>query len=238
MVTEGLALINRFSAGGAAWIATGLLLPLQAIVALKWPRGYSLTKNAISDLGITTCGPVSGDGNAPVRDVCSPWHVAFNGGLIASGALMAVGSVLLYGWWTGRAGRAGTVLMAFAGASVVAVGLVPWNLNPALHDAAAIGQALVQWLAMVLLAKAAGPGRFQRLTVATVAVSVAGFIAFIAAIEGTRVPLLTLGIAERLSFDALTLWTAVAGTTVLARKGKRVRAVARRNGEREAPSLR
>src|SRR5690625_3641188 len=70
------------------------------------PRGYSLTTNAMSDLGITTCGSVR-DGDLPIREACSPWHSVFNGGLLASGTLMVVGAILLHGWWTGRVGRAG-----------------------------------------------------------------------------------------------------------------------------------
>lgn len=238
MVMEDVPLIHRRSAGAVAWVVTIIFLPIQAVVAMKWPRGYSLTTNAISDLGITTCGPVR-DGDLPVREACSPWHSVFNGGLIASGTLMVVGAVLLHGWWTGRLGRAGTALMALAGVSVVVVGLAPWDLNPDLHDLAATSQALVQWLAMILLAKAAGPGRFRQVSVATVGVSVASFIAFALALAGSEVPFLPLGIAERLSFDALTLWTAFAGIAVLVNRSKAGQDVERRISERSevhAPS--
>ena len=48
--------MNRHRIGAVAWVATMLLCPVQLAVALRWPRGYSITGNAISDLGVTTCG--------------------------------------------------------------------------------------------------------------------------------------------------------------------------------------
>lgn len=208
-------MINRRRAGAIVWIATVIFLPIQVVVAMRWPKGYSLDKNAISDLGVTTCGAII-DGNAPAREACSPWHLTFNLGLIASGILIIVGAVLLHGWWRGRMGRAGTMLMAIAGTCVVVVGLIPWDLNPKLHDTAATGQALAQWLAMALLAVTSTSRIFRRLTIATGIVSIIGFVTFLAALEGARVPLIGMGGAERLSFDSLTLWTFGAGAAVLA----------------------
>lgn len=219
MVLGVLDLINRLRVGCVAWILTGLLLPLQVLVAIAWPRGYSLTKNAISDLGVTSCGPYV-DGSALVREICSPWHTAFNMGLVVTGILMIVGALLLHGRWDGVAGRVGTVLMSVAGACVVVVGLTPWNLNPDLHDVAAITQALAQWLAMLLLARAAGSGLFRQLTVATVTVSVLGFFVFLSALEGVNIPFVGIGVAERLAFDTLTLWVAITGSAVLVSNGK------------------
>src|SRR5699024_12747532 len=110
---------------------------------------------------------------------------------------MVVGAVLLHGWWTGRLGRAGTALMALAGVSVVVVGLAPWDLNPDLHDLAATSQALVQWLAMILLAKAAGAGSFLQVNVANLGVSIASFIAVAFAIARAEIPFLPFRFACR-----------------------------------------
>lgn len=208
-------MVDRRRAGAVAWIASALLIPVQVVVALQWPDGYSVAGNAISDLGITGCGPFSDGGSQP-REVCSPWHPLFNAAVIASGALIALGAVLLHGRWSGRSGRAGTILMTLAGLCVVVVGFAPWDLHPELHDGAALGQAVVQWLAMILLAVAAGRGLFRGLTIATVAVSIVGLVAFLFALDGAELPGLSFGIAERLSFDTLTLWTAFAGVAVLA----------------------
>lgn len=209
---------QRWRIGAALWVASALLLPVQLIVALQWPDGYSVTGNAISDLGVTVCGPFTEGG--VVREVCSPWHVGFNAGMVVSGVLTALGAVLLHGCWSRRTGRVATILMAAVGVCVVAVGFAPWDRHPALHDGAAAAQALLQWAAMILLAVAAGRSVFRWVTIAAVAVSILGFAAFLLALDGAAVPGLSFGIAERLSFDTLTVWTAAVGVAVLVGRGR------------------
>ncbi len=204
---------QRWRIGAALWVASALLLPVQLIVALQWPDGYSVTRNAISDLGVTVCGPFTEGGQ--VREVCSPWHVGFNAGMVVSGVLTALGAALLHGCWSSRTGRVATLLMAVVGVCVVVVGFAPWDRQPALHDGAAAAQAFLQWAAMVLLAVAAGRSAFRWLTIAAVAVSILGFAAFLLALDGAALPGLSFGIAERLSFDTLTVWTAAVGVAVL-----------------------
>lgn len=206
---------KRWFIGAAAWAVSGLFLPLQIVVALQWPHGYSVFDNAISDLGVTSCG-VFADSAATARLICSPWHVFFNSGLVACGALTALGAALLYGRWGGRTGRVGSALAAASGVSVITVGLVPWDVFPDVHDGAALAQALTQWVAMVLLAIAAGRGAFRVITFAVVVVSIAAFLNFLVSLEGVSPAALPLGIAERLAFDTLTLWTASVGVSLLA----------------------
>lgn len=208
--------MDRYRAGAAAWVASAVLIPVQLIVALRWPQGYSLTDNAISDLGVTACGQFSEQGEQ-VRDVCSPWYPLFNIGMVLCGALVVIGGLLLHGWWNSGSGRAGTILMALSGFFVSIVGLAPWDTHPGVHDVAALGQAVAQWLAMALLAVAAGPGLFRVLSTLALVVSMAGFAGFLAALEGTEVPLLGFGGVERVSFDTLTVWTVLVGTALLRR---------------------
>ncbi|MFC3690273.1 DUF998 domain-containing protein [Aquipuribacter hungaricus] len=210
--------MDRRYAGAIAWVLSAVVLPVQLVVALRWPEGYSVTANAISDLGVTECGQFDEGGGEQRRPVCSPWHGLFNTALVVSGLLVALGAALLHRWWPGRSGHAGTTLLVIAGGLVAVVGLAPWDTHPALHDMAALGQAAAQWLAMGLLAAAAGAGAFRRVTMGALVLSVAGFAAFVAGIEGAEVPIVGLGGAERLSFDTLTLWTAGAGVFVLARR--------------------
>lgn len=92
-------------------------------------------------------------------------------------------------------------------------------MAPDVHDLAALCHALLQWAAMILLAVAAGAGRFRTLTFACVVVSIAGFIGFLLALDGTEFSLLPLGVAERVAFDSLTLWTAAVGVAVLVDSG-------------------
>lgn len=215
--------LGRHRAGAAAWALSAVILPIQALVALGWPNGYSLTRNTISDLGVTVCGEYSEHGQQ-VREVCSPGHQLFNVGVIASGTLILIGAVLLHGYWARRTGRTGTVLMAIVGAFVIAVGLCPWDASPGLHDGFALLQAAAQWVAMMLIAIAAGTGPFRKVTVAVAILSAASFALFVAALDGHEVPWIGLGGAERLSFDSITLWTALVGVAVLVRVGRARRA--------------
>ncbi|MCZ2220639.1 DUF998 domain-containing protein [Corynebacterium pilbarense] len=206
--------MKRYRVGAMAWVLSALVLPIQLFVALGWPNRYSLSRNTISDLGVTTCGEYSELGQQ-IRQVCSPEHAVFNIGMVASGALILLGAVVLHGYWTRLSGQAGTILMAIAGASVIGVGLLPWDVSPAAHDSFALLQAAAQWIAMALIAVAAGPGRFRKVTAAVVILSVASFIMFAAALDGYEMPWIGLGGAERLSFDSLTLWTALTGVALM-----------------------
>lgn len=205
---------SRRLIGAALWAVSALFLPLQMAVALQWPSGYSIAGNAISDLGVTSCGVFS-DHATTARLVCSPWHAVFNAGVVVSGALITAGAVLLQGHWRSRSGRIGSVLAAVSGVLVITVGAAPWDVSPDLHDAAALAQGVTLWSAMILLAVAEGRGAFRALTFATVAVSVVSFLAFLAALEGEGPVILPLGIVERLAFDSLTLWTVAVGTNLL-----------------------
>ena len=206
--------MQRYRVGAMTWVLSALVIPIQLFVALRWPNRYSLSRNTISDLGVTTCGEYSELGRQ-IRHVCSPEHALFNISMVASGALILLGAVLLHGYWARLAGKAGTILMVVSGASVIGVGLLPWDVSPSAHDGFALLQAAAQWIAMALIAVAAGPGRFRRITAAAVILSVASFILFVGAIEGYEMPWVGLGGAERLSFDSLTLWTALTGVALV-----------------------
>lgn len=110
--------------------------------------------------------------------------------------------------------------MMVVGVSVIAVGLSPWDLYPSFHDGFALLQAAAQWVAMILIAVCAGRGPFRKLTSLALVISVAGFVAFMAALEGLEVPWVGLGGAERLSFDTLTIWTALTGIVLLKARGR------------------
>ncbi|MGN7188742.1 DUF998 domain-containing protein [Microbacterium enclense] len=224
---------RRWSIGAASWAVSGLFLPLQVVVAWQWPNGYSIADNAISDLGVTICGSFS-DYAAAARPVCSPWHALFNFGVVASGVLIAVGAALLYGRWSSLAGRAGLVLAAVSAVFVITVGLAPWDVLPDVHDLAALAQALTQWAAMIQLAIAAGRGAFRVVTLATVAVSIVSFMDFLLVLEGAGPMVLPLGIAERLAFDTLSLWTASVGVSLLLAPRAGARSARHAVGQRSA----
>jgi len=105
---------------------------VQLIVALRWSPPYSISRNTISDLGNTACGPWDG------RYVCSPSHDLMNLSLIILGVTMMSGSVFIYREFArGRAAAAGLAVMTASGLGVVMVGLFPENSVPLLHGVGA-----------------------------------------------------------------------------------------------------
>lgn len=206
--------MRRFRIGAVSLIASALVLLIQLVVALRWPDGYSITDNAISDLGVTACGAFSEHGRL-VRDVCSPWHRAFNIGMIFSGLAILIGALLSRGFWDRKSGRVGAVFLAVSGVFVSAVGFTPWNVYPDVHDSVATGQAIAQWIAMALIAIALGRGVWRRITIVALAMSLLGFILFVLVLDGVTLPLLGFGGAERLSFDVLSIWVVLPGLAIL-----------------------
>lgn len=213
--------MTRHRVGAWLWVATLVQIVGQAVAAFAWPQPYAITRNAISDLGVVACRPFDEDG-AQVRWVCSPWHGVFNVSMVVTGVLLAVGAMLMVGAFPRRrTGRAAMMMMVVAGVLVALVGFAPWDVHPAEHDLLASGQALAQWLGMILLAIACRPrdGRHWRgLRIATVimlVVSVVGSVIFVAGLDGVAVPGVPWGIAERLGFDTLTGWSILVGIVVL-----------------------
>ncbi len=140
--------------GGWCWVAAAVLLPVQVLVAARWPHPYSWGSHLISDLGATMCG-IADAGARVERYVCSPWHVLANAATVLNGLTLALGAVLLWSVWPRRrSGRAGSVLLAAGGLCVVGVGLTPWDRHPDLHNSFALVQAPLQWVGMILLIRA------------------------------------------------------------------------------------
>lgn len=207
--------------GSWLWIASALQLLVQVVVANAWPDGYSISHNTISDLGVTTCGPYDPAG-IQSRMVCSPHYEFFNASLIVMGALLVVGSVLLWDAWPRRrAGNAGLALVVLGGLGVAAVGLTPSDLLPALHGPAAFLQAAFQWLAMLVFAFAAPASAgaiwkaIRAVSLVLFVISILGFTLFLLGSDGAVVLGIEWGIAERIAFDTLTLWSAAIGVLLL-----------------------
>lgn len=211
--------MSRHHIGASLWVLSILTFPAQIIAAAQWPHPYSWASNLISDLGVTTCA-VFDAGTSVERYICSPAHSLANSSLIANGALLSIGAILLWNAWPKqRAGQIAMALLAIAGVLVVCVGLLPWNQSPAAHNAVALGQAPVQWAGMIVLACALRGNAVARwasaITVVSVLISVTGFALFIDAIGGGPSLALGLGIVERIAFDTLTLWGVCIGVLLV-----------------------
>lgn len=211
--------MTRLRLGATLWVLCLLTFPAQVLAAAQWPSPYSWSSNLISDLGVTACGTYDA-GTRVERYICSPAHLLANGATVANGILLAVGAILLCSAWPRRrTGRAAMVFLVVGGLLVAAVGLLPWDLQPEGHDVAALAQAAVQWIGMLILANALKGGAAARwasaLTLASLTLSIAGFVLFIDAIGGGPSISLGLGITERLAFDTLTIWGAALGLILL-----------------------
>lgn len=206
--------------GAALWLLAGTMLVAQVIAAAAWSDpAYSWTAHAISDLGVTTCGEFSDGGQ--VRAVCSPAHLVFNLGLVVGGLLVAAGAVLLRSVWGTTATRVAMIFMLLSGLCVATVGLLPWDLEPDLHDLAALAQWVFQVVAMLLLVSLVrdprpGSALLATGTLGCVIISVVGFVVFLVGFDADT--FIGWGLAERLAFDVLTLWTMAVGAHILIRK--------------------
>ncbi|WP_186764253.1 DUF998 domain-containing protein [Arthrobacter yangruifuii] len=211
--------MTRLRLGAALWTLCLLTFPTQVIAAAQWPNPYSWSSNFISDLGVTSCR-IFDAGTRVERYICSPGHLLANGSTIANGALMAVGAILLWSVWPRqRTGKTAMFFLAAGGLLVMLVGFLAWDIHPGAHDAVALAQALMQWIGMAFLAFALKGSTAARwasaLTMASLALSIAGFVLFIDAISGGPSISLGLGVTERLAFDTLTIWGAVLGVILL-----------------------
>lgn len=200
-------LVGMNSQRVAGWmlVASGVVGFLgQLIAVVMWQGGlYSLQFNLISDLGMTTCAPVD-DAFLP-RYVCSPGHLWFNLGTIAAGVLLVVGGALLR--------RLFGCALAVSGVALIVVGAVPVDRVAGVHDAAAIGQAVLTWVAMVLVVIALRETRagVAVVTGAILLVSLGGFVLLLLNPEGAP------GLYERISFDLLSVWVIYLGAVSLGR---------------------
>lgn len=195
--------------GAAAWIATALYFPLQVIVAMAWPGPHSFRRNAISDLGVTTC-EVAAAGREML--VCSPRHAWMNSGFVAFGVLTILGALAIGS--TLRRSRLMTVALLcviVTGVGGIVVGLAPLDRA---HQAHVIGAQL------------RGPGVVAPLLVGLVirrqrpVLAAFSMGATVAAVVGTvlyllRVPADSSGATERLALDPFTLWALVLGIALL-----------------------
>jgi hypothetical membrane protein len=109
---------------------------LQLVVALQWSPPYSISRNTVSDLGVTTCGRFN------ARYVCSPLHDVMNLSFVLLGATMITACALLHRslqTQRPRLLRVGFVLVGSGGVGVLLVGIFPENSVPLIHG---IGAAL------------------------------------------------------------------------------------------------
>jgi hypothetical membrane protein len=206
--------------GAIVWILAVEFFVAQIVVQSAWVTPFSLTQNFISDLGNTTCGPYPpGSG----MYVCSPWHTWMNASFILLGLIILVGGALVRTTFPrGRSRVAGLMLLALAGAGIIAVGLFPEDVNITYHRLGAAGHFILGNLGMVALGVALGQAR-RRPAFAIYSI-VSGGVGLLATALFVSDHYLGMGIGgmERLAAYPLPLWLIVAGIS-LARNPARAR---------------
>lgn len=121
-------LVRRSVHHGALLWFVGILqfLVAMAVTESVWSYPYSLSSNAISDLGNTGCGPWP---HATSSVVCSPWYFLFDGSAIVLGLLVVVGAILVKSAFPQRkSSTVGLGLLLVSGIGTAGVGSVPENV--------------------------------------------------------------------------------------------------------------
>ena len=202
--------------GAALWLVAALqFVVVMAIVQLAWTGhpAYSLTNDAMSDLGNTQCGPWP---HANSTDICSPWHDVFNGSVIVLGLLTLLGAILVRtGFPLRRISTIGLWLLALSGAGSVAVGLAPENVHLGIHVVGALIAFLGANLGLVVLGIAMfRDTRWSGLRAYTVFSGLVGLAALVLYARGIDAYLGSGGM-ERLVVAPLLLWLVVSSVNLL-----------------------
>ena len=180
--------------GAACWTLSIAFFVRQAIVQAATTRPYSLSRNLISDLGITACGPFSDGGYHVV--VCSPLYPLMDGTFVAVGMLQVAGAMATYRAWPLPRAYPGLILLILAGIGLALAGLAPENVDLSLHSTAAMFGIDFLNIAMLILGIALlGPTPW--LGVITVLAGISGITGAI--IFGESLTVLPIGTAERLA---------------------------------------
>jgi hypothetical membrane protein len=210
---------GKQAVGGALYVAATLqYLVAQVVSAKAWNPPYDWLNNYISDLGNTSCGEFTLPHGAPAF-VCSPLHALMNASFVLSGALIGTATILIWKFWpVGRLATIAGVLWLLAAAGKVGVGLVPENMNPALHTAAALNIP-IGGLAILLLSLAQSHERKALALLGYAIFSltlVASALSIAAQFAGSGL-LLGLGVGgmERLAGYPANVWLTVVGLVVV-----------------------
>jgi hypothetical membrane protein len=181
----------------------------QALTQAASEAPYSWIYNNISDLGSTTCGPISVF--TYTAWTCSPWHVVMNATFVLVGLLTIVGMLATAGIWPrGSLATAGVALLVISGGGEVAAGLSPEDVRPMLHIIGAILGIGSGALGVMLLGLAVW--HVDRwIGVSSVALGGLALFGFVIAPSLGLPP----GAAERLAGYPTVIWEVAIGVVVL-----------------------
>lgn len=212
---------------GAAWVAVLVCLLAQVATQVAMRTPYSLLRDAVSDLGVTTCTP----------RMCSPWFWMVDGSLVVLGLCLALGGWLSHLsaprlWW---GSWVATVALSAGGLGMAVVGLCPENVYFPLHAVAAmaglvggnLGAAFAGWA--LLHVRGHRPTGTSAIVVGFVgvtgsALSALVFLGYLPVLAGVGGGLERLGVEPMLLIMALSGGTLLLGEDVLTVGLRRLRA--------------
>jgi hypothetical membrane protein len=205
---------RRVHHGATLWlVATVQFVVAMAVVQTAFTPSYSLSGNAISDLGITVCGSWP-TGSSPV--VCSPWHLTFDISIIVFGALIVLGAILVRtAFPSRRSASVGLGALALAGFGAIGVGLYPENVQLTVHVVSASIAFVLGNLSLIILGVAMfRDTRWDGYRGYTMLSGLVGLVAFVLFATGVYLGL-GLGGMERLVAAPILLWSVVAAVHLL-----------------------
>ncbi len=156
--------------GGLCWILSIVFFIGQAIAQAAWTGSpaYSIVNDAISDLGITSCGPWPPPGvgsqlaqrlGTSYAYLCSPLHDVMNAAFIVTGALILLGLILTRSAWPRRRLTSwGFAFLALGSVGKIMVGFTPKDVNLIIHALGGLGIACAN-IGIILLGLAIWRGR-------------------------------------------------------------------------------
>jgi hypothetical membrane protein len=200
---------------GAVLLALGTVQFFAAHVVAQsaWLTPYRWATNYISDLGAVTC--VSEPGDA----VCSPLHAVMNTAFVLQGLALIGGTVLTAAAWAPSAGRrVWQGLVVAAGVSWIVVGLVPEDVDRAVHAAGALPGFVVSNAALLVAGSSTSTRRHRVCRRAALVLGIVGAAGFALLAVASRWPggPVGVGAAERAVVFPLQIWALVTGVALLA----------------------
>lgn len=204
---------RRVDVGALLWVGCLQYFVAEAVCISAWRGVYSLRNNYISDLGARAC-PGAGAG---VATVCSPLHDLMNASFLLQGALLAIGTCLVFprrpasGW-----GAAGLGFVAASGLGVALVGWAPEDVAPGWHYLGAGENLIFSNLGTLLtgVALAQGPKSGRRFAAYSVVSGLVG-LAAVALIGSSMNFGGDVGIVERLAAYPFPIWISMFGLRML-----------------------
>ncbi|KLU59010.1 hypothetical protein CEB3_c50300 [Peptococcaceae bacterium CEB3] len=189
----------------------------QGITQIGMRTPYSLRNDAVSELGVTTCGPFTNPTTHQTIVACSPFHAVMNVTFVIYGLLIFCGILLTRSFWPRRKlASTGVFLVALAGLCIAVAGFAPGNSALTVHEVAASVQFFAQNLGLILL----GSGAIKTHRLFGWITLLAGVMGFVGIIMSGTPPYIGLGYGgwQRVGAYPLALWAIGFGVMLLRRR--------------------